>query len=513
MIETYIQDVYLMLCKKYPNQQIYVIGDHHFFHKNIINYTRGNFSSVDEMNQYIVNVHNKVVKDGDIVILLGDFCFKNSFIKTALSQMNGYKYLILGNHDSNDLIKRGYDLGFDGVFKNPVKIQNNYLSHEPLVKGEKSDLHFQLILKEFEKCSTAVNYHGHIHTTDGSFSNKYVNATCEVLQYKPVKIGQTMELCEKENSPLFINSSYFDDVVTFLSNKYNVNQSLLLCDYIYSAMLESCDMYRGKYFVQGSFGQLKKYNLLTNISDLDVSFIYNPLISKKKNEMLFKEAVDEVYRSLKSIDGINLSFMKRYSSLCIFEALYVSRNSGFAHCNLDANLIFFDCYKDNDFLKLEGESLIQKFAQKSSLNFADEYQFPHFQAQVLTLEGDIANLLLQIIFQYEHVDKKELALKKLKHICKFIKKNEYMENLENIFTRFFLRNIAFLYTMRRFDEIEYIQKQIDNISSLLPLNLQSQIYDILNKRDSIFLDVYDEIAYTPTSEIFQKSLKIMKELR
>ena len=166
MATSLVKDIYQMLCSKYPNRNIYVIGDQHFFHSNIINYTRSNFANVLEMNQYIIDKHNEVVNKDDIVIFLGDFCFKKDSIQDVVRQMNGHKYLILGNHDSLDLVKKYPVLGFEKVFTTPIKIGNIYLSHEPLMNDEVNDLQFKLITNEFLKHDSRTNYHGHIHSND-----------------------------------------------------------------------------------------------------------------------------------------------------------------------------------------------------------------------------------------------------------------------------------------------------------------------------------------------------------
>ena len=68
MLISFCQDIYPMLCKKFPNRKIYLISDHHFYHDKIIKYSR---------NQYIIDSHNEIVNEDDIVIFLGDFCFNN----------------------------------------------------------------------------------------------------------------------------------------------------------------------------------------------------------------------------------------------------------------------------------------------------------------------------------------------------------------------------------------------------------------------------------------------------
>ena len=56
-----------------PN--IWLIGDTHFYHENILKYENRSFSSVDEMNKALISNWNSKVKSRDKIIVLGDFCF------------------------------------------------------------------------------------------------------------------------------------------------------------------------------------------------------------------------------------------------------------------------------------------------------------------------------------------------------------------------------------------------------------------------------------------------------
>lgn len=516
MLTSFCLDIYQMLCKKYPNRKIYVISDHHFYHRNIIDYTRDMFSDVLEMNEYIIKRHNETVGVDDIVIFLGDFSFKKGLIKELLEKMNGHKYLILGNHDCNDLVKNYSMLGFERVFNSPVKLKDDYLSHEPLIKGEVVDQHFDIVLNEFKKCSSGVNYHGHIHTGDNSLPSVYKNVACEVIDYKPVMIGRTTKVAENDKDNLFINSEYFDDVLTSLKYKHALDPFILLSDYIYCSLLEISSSFYDKYFVQGSFGLLKKYNFLSKMSDLDISFLYDPSISKNKNYSLLKEMVDECYEALKQFDKVNLKCRKFYPMLRIFEAMYVSEYPYFANCIFDANLVSLDCYRDSDFVSLDGGSIIQKYLLREESSLLDEYKFPHFKSQFLTPEGDMANLLLRVLFQKDFPERRILSLRELQYIYMNSFKNEDLENFSDIFVRFFLRNIGLLYSMNRYSEIEYIQKSSLDMSFLskLPVQLQYLFYEILNDPNSLFLDVYNEIADVPVKDTLEKcsdiALKIKK---
>ena len=83
---------------------IFFTSDTHFFHNNLINYcpeSRGHFSSVEEMNENLINRWNSVVRERDSVYHLGDFSFANNVKLTEIvfDRLNGIKHLIVGNHD------------------------------------------------------------------------------------------------------------------------------------------------------------------------------------------------------------------------------------------------------------------------------------------------------------------------------------------------------------------------------------------------------------------------------
>jgi calcineurin-like phosphoesterase family protein len=82
-------------------------SDHHFGHINILKYQaeeRRNgygqpFSSIGEMDDYLVDQWNALVGEGDMVYCLGDFCYSYEQMSDVLPFLNGKKILIAGNHD------------------------------------------------------------------------------------------------------------------------------------------------------------------------------------------------------------------------------------------------------------------------------------------------------------------------------------------------------------------------------------------------------------------------------
>lgn len=80
--------------------RIFLSGDHHFFHKNIIKICNRPFTNVHEMNKCMVDNWNSVVKEDDMVFYLGDFSFGGRNVTQAiLERLNGKKFICIGDHD------------------------------------------------------------------------------------------------------------------------------------------------------------------------------------------------------------------------------------------------------------------------------------------------------------------------------------------------------------------------------------------------------------------------------
>jgi calcineurin-like phosphoesterase family protein len=149
---------------------IFLIGDTHFFHGNIIKYCNRPFYSYQEMNEVMIEKWNQVVKENDIVIHLGDFAFRNK-AKEIRNKLNGTIILIRGNHDSQILDTDGF-LIIDGN----LQIGNLILSHRPL------ELH--------EIPNGFINIHGHIHHHK-SFHG--INVSVEQTNYSPIELNTFLQ--------------------------------------------------------------------------------------------------------------------------------------------------------------------------------------------------------------------------------------------------------------------------------------------------------------------------------
>ncbi|RAV08334.1 metallophosphoesterase [Paenibacillus contaminans] len=151
---------------------VYMISDHHFGHKNIIDFESRPFGDVGEMTESMIDKWNAVVGKEDSVFHLGDFSFLNMEKTSAImARLNGYKTLIMGNHDRGRSKRWWLEAGFDEVSEHPIVYGGFFfLSHEPMYMN---------------KHMPYVNIHGHIHGQKYE-GNQYVNVSVEHWDYTPV---------------------------------------------------------------------------------------------------------------------------------------------------------------------------------------------------------------------------------------------------------------------------------------------------------------------------------------
>ena len=151
-------------------------SDHHFGHSNILEYEKyaRPFSCLEEMHEALIDNWNSVVRDGDIVYHLGDFCFGRQNIEIA-GRLNGKKRLIMGNHDSypsSDYL-RYFDKLYGALFW-----KGCILTHVPVHPDQ------------FGK-RAALNLHGHLHSkkvkqiVNELFQMKLNDDRCPVTFMKP----------------------------------------------------------------------------------------------------------------------------------------------------------------------------------------------------------------------------------------------------------------------------------------------------------------------------------------
>lgn len=154
--------------------KIWLIGDTHFGHSNIIKYCNRPFSNVDEMDKILIANWNSLVAKNDEVIVVGDFALTNkSNIINIGNCLKGRKTLILGNHEQASP-QTYYNAGFNFVTKYPIIIDNiAIISHYPI---------FNIIKEPY------INIYAHVHN-DKNYKDITENSFCvsaERIEYTPI---------------------------------------------------------------------------------------------------------------------------------------------------------------------------------------------------------------------------------------------------------------------------------------------------------------------------------------
>ena len=150
--------------------RILYISDTHFGHKNMA--LKRGFSSADEMDEYIVKMWNNKVLKKDTVYILGDITMEKANYE-ILNRLNGYKKVILGNHDQPQHIPKL--LQFVNSVCGMYKKGGYVLTHCPIHESEVTRFHR--------------NIHGHVH--ENSLDDyRYINVSCEVVNYTPMLLEE-----------------------------------------------------------------------------------------------------------------------------------------------------------------------------------------------------------------------------------------------------------------------------------------------------------------------------------
>lgn len=145
--------------------EIFITSDLHLMHSKPFLYEPRGFTSIEEMNEAIVERWNEVVKPNDIIYNLGDFAMND--VDAAISyiqRLNGHIIWIAGNHDSKAKIDKilgacwQQDLSYAG-YADVLKVHKFifYLSHYPTLTGNMDDTGLR---------HRVWNLHGHTHSKE-----------------------------------------------------------------------------------------------------------------------------------------------------------------------------------------------------------------------------------------------------------------------------------------------------------------------------------------------------------
>ena len=177
-------------------KNIFFTSDLHFGHKNVIEYSKRPFSSVEEMDEMLISNWNNVVSQQDEVYLLGDVSLttKEKTLK-LLKRLVGQIYLVKGNHDkktiSGDCVKRFgwikdyYELSVPDEDANRGE-QKIILSHYPFLTWNRS-----------HHCSWSLHGHSHGSLPDDPYARR-LDIGVDAHNYEPVSYERIKTLMAKK---------------------------------------------------------------------------------------------------------------------------------------------------------------------------------------------------------------------------------------------------------------------------------------------------------------------------
>lgn len=170
-------------------QNIWFTSDTHFSHKNILKHCVGRLKSfgINESDsdaskvilndKAIIERWNKKVNKYDIVYIIGDFSFASTeHTKKILNQLNGRKFLILGNHDKSSESLRGYFEQITQIKEITFRQKNfDFLDEDFSVVC----CHYPMVTWN-RKHYGSVNVHGHCHGNIDDFNEASADLRVDV---------------------------------------------------------------------------------------------------------------------------------------------------------------------------------------------------------------------------------------------------------------------------------------------------------------------------------------------
>ena len=166
---------------------IFYTSDLHFGHENVIKLCSRPFSSVEEMDESLIEGWNGAVHRDDHVYILGDLLFKAEKPPEAyLKRLRGRKHLILGNHDRTWVDKVELSAYFESVER--LAVINTGKGKATLCHFPMMDYEGKYLIHGHTHARTNMPYWGLLKANDNAF-----NAGVDVNGFRPVTIDELVE--------------------------------------------------------------------------------------------------------------------------------------------------------------------------------------------------------------------------------------------------------------------------------------------------------------------------------
>ncbi len=168
-------------------------SDEHFGHFNIIKFCNRPFSSLEEMNESLIERHNEVVKDGDDVYHVGDCFWRTYGYENALKTVrrwNGNHFYVLGNHE---------ELILNNQLGQELRDEFVWVAEREVIRPSK--MYPKIVLDHYAgrvwrgSGGGSIQLYGHSHgELEATPHGKSMDVGVDSHNYYPVSLDQVMEV-------------------------------------------------------------------------------------------------------------------------------------------------------------------------------------------------------------------------------------------------------------------------------------------------------------------------------
>ena len=172
--------------------KVFFTADLHLGHSNIIGRCNRPFASTAEMNEALVSNWNSRVRHTDTVWVLGDVSFyPPNRTDEILSQLRGFKKLVLGNHDKMLKKKAGLLGHFTEVH---AGLHELYLQDEESAGAHFAVLCHYPLLSWNRAFHGSIHLHGHTHSrVPVSSGARRYDVGVDANAYAPVSLREVLD--------------------------------------------------------------------------------------------------------------------------------------------------------------------------------------------------------------------------------------------------------------------------------------------------------------------------------
>ena len=189
---------------------IWLISDTHFNFPEMLGFTdwegemtRPGFDNVQQIDEFMIDNWNSVVKPNDHVMHLGDIVQQDrqNWMDNNFYKLNGTCELIVGNHDVIPMMAKGNWFTDISMWRQ-LQTEELLLSHVPLdadalIRPRYANGDRAVSKYDQTQWMTVTNVHGHLHTNP-SPKGPYKCVCVEQINYTPINIEVVTQQIAKD---------------------------------------------------------------------------------------------------------------------------------------------------------------------------------------------------------------------------------------------------------------------------------------------------------------------------